>query len=193
MRKIFLPAACVLFAAAAISFHGGNARQFDEEAISSILRDGDIICRLGGRIWSSFFKDVSPKCKQYSHVGIVSKREGRFAVIHAEEDKVKETPLRDFLDIAVSVGVYRAKDADGSLLASKAAELKGRPFDWDFDLADESKVYCTELIYIAMKQANPKIELTLLMHKGMNRLVIPPDSCHAPEYFSKIVHIEKGN
>ena len=87
--------------------------------IAEHLQDGDIICRLGDRLWSTYFKDISPIDKRFSHLGIARITDGKITVINAEgraiegKDLVNETDLNEFLTIAKAVGIYCLQNLDG--------------------------------------------------------------------------------
>jgi hypothetical protein len=157
-----------------------------------ILKDGDIICRLGDRLWSRLFKDVSVSDRRYSHLGIIRIDNGQVTVIHAEgtaepgRDFVKEEPLDDFAKIARAIGIYRANGVDGNQISSLAVEYLGVPFDWQFNLDDEERLYCTELLHVILKRIDPKLELKTIMIKGFSREIIPLDSISHSELFSEI-------
>jgi hypothetical protein len=133
------------------------------DTIVDVIKEGDIICRLGDRFWSQFFKDLSLQDKRYSHLGIIHINSGVVTVINAEgntghgRDFVDEVPLMDFLRIARAVGIYRLKNIDGNQISNLAIEYKGVPFDWQFDMYDESKLYCTELLYVILKRLSPDV------------------------------------
>jgi hypothetical protein len=161
--------------------------------ISGYLKDGDIICRLGDRLWSYYFKDISTIDKRFSHLGIVRINDHKITVIHAEgravegKDFVNEVDLDDFLKIAKALGIYRIKDHDGGLISSAAMEYIGYPFDWKFDLEDENKIYCTELLYVILKKIAPEIELQRTFQKELKKEIIPLEACSNSEYFSEIL------
>ena len=163
--------------------------------ISDYLEDGDIICRLGDRLWSQYFKDISITDKRYSHLGIVKINDNGITVINAEglaiqgKDFVNETDLDDFLEIAKTIGIYRLKDFDGKIISSAAMEYIGYPFDWYFDLEDDSKIYCTELLYIVLKKIAPEIELSRVYQKEIKKDLIPLEAVSNSDYFAEILHI----
>jgi uncharacterized protein YycO len=164
------------------------------EANAGSLKDGDIICRLGDRLWSLYFKEVSPLDKRFSHMGIIRVSSGVITVINAEglgvrgRDAVNEVTLRNFLDSARSIGIYRLKNHDGTLISQSAMEYTGRPFDWQFDLTNDDKIYCTELLYAALKQAAPEIELKKIFLKELGKEIVPPESCSNSEYFEEVFY-----
>jgi len=169
------------------------------EPMLAALRDGDIICRLGDRLWSQFFMDVSSTDRRYSHLGIVRVADGRATVIHSEgtaapgEDVVKEESVGDFVQVARAVGVYRAKGLDGGLVSKTAAEYIGVPFDWRFDMEDQSQLYCTELLYAILKRIGPEIELATVRVGALNKNVIPLEAVSGSDYFDEIYTNSQSN
>jgi hypothetical protein len=160
-----------------------------EDEILSSLKDGDIICRLGDRIWSKFFKELSPNDKRFSHLGIVRIRENTITVINAEglavegKDYVNEVSLKDFLKIAQRVGIYRLRTIEGYKISDEALKYKGRPFDWQFDMEEDNNLYCSELLYVILKRLDPNIVLNTTWLKNFKKNVIPLDVCLQSEYF----------
>ena len=162
------------------------------DRLFGIVREGDIICRLGDRLWSQLFKDVSVIDKRYSHMGIININNGLINVINAEgntghgKDSVNEVTLDEFLKVARAVGIYRIKDIEGGQIANLAIEYIGIPFDWQFDLYDESKLYCTELLYVILRRIDQKLKLNTVYIKGLGKEIIPLESISQSEYFSEI-------
>jgi hypothetical protein len=163
-----------------------------EYEITPFLEDGDIICRLGNRPWSIFFKDLSPNDKRFSHLGIVRIRENIISVINAEglaiagRDHVNEVSLKEFLKIAQSIGIYRLRTIKGEKISDTALEYINRPFDWQFDMDEENNLYCTELLYVILKKLDNEIKLNSIWLKEIGKNIIPPDICSQPEYFLEI-------
>jgi hypothetical protein len=162
------------------------------EEITSLLHDGDVICRLGNRLWSLYFRDVSPTDKRFSHLGIVRIRDNSISVINAEglaiegKDFVNEVTLQDFLKIARAVGIFRIKNIDGKSISDTALEFKGRPFDWQFDLTEDNTLYCSELLYVVLKQVAPDIKIETVWQKELGKAIIPPEICSQSEDFVEI-------
>jgi hypothetical protein len=173
---------------------GGPAPARDVGPLLGVIKDGDVVCRLGDRLWSRMFMDVSVADRRYSHLGVARVADGRVTVIHAEGaaepgrggDKVKEDPLEDFVRIARAVGVYRAKGLDGGLVSAAAADYLGVPFDWRFDMDDESRLYCTELLYVVFRRLAPEWELATVHVGTLNKRVIPPDAVSGSERFEEV-------
>jgi hypothetical protein len=159
------------------------------------LKDGDVILRLGDGAWSVPFRDFSLTDKRFSHLGIVRIRDTHITVINSvgyltnKERGVDEVSLEKFLQVARVIGVFRVKSIDGKLLSDKAVEYVDRPFDWSFDLVDDSKIYCTELLYAALKSAAPEFNLLTRYVDTIKKDVIPLDSISASSDFDEILYI----
>lgn len=166
--------------------------------IAEHLQDGDIICRLGDRLWSTYFKDISDIDKRFSHLGIARITDDGITVINAEgrstegKDSVNESGLDEFLASAVAVGIYRLQNHDGKALSTAAMDYIGYPFDWNFDLQDDTKLYCTELLYAVLKKISPEIQLLTIFQKELNKKIIPLEAVSNSEYFKEVVYIKSG-
>jgi len=175
-----------------------SSKRIRTDEIAVFLQDGDVICRMGDRLWSVLFKDISPVDKRFSHLGIIRIVDGAITVINAEgraiegKDCVNETTLEEFLSIAKAVGIYRLHDYEGKAVSSVAMEYIGYPFDWSFDLHDESKLYCTELLYAVIKKIAPEIQLQTLFQKDLSKEIIPLDAVSNSNYFREIVYVTSG-
>lgn len=130
------------------------------------LREGDVVFRRGGGFTSHVVlaADVDGN---YSHLGIVVDSAGVKMIVHAvpgehdfegDVDRVKmDLPDRFFSTEYAIVGeVCRPRDA---VIARRAAEVavrlyrKGVLFDHSYDDTDTTKMYCTELVVYAFRQA----------------------------------------
>ena len=166
-----------------------------EDPFYGMVQDGDIICRLGDRLWSQIFRDFSADDKRFSHIGIIRIHNDRITVIHAEgttkpgKDMVKEESLDDFLKVAKAIGIYRIMDLDGNKISNMALEYMGVPFDWKFEMGDASELYCTELLYIILKRLMPAFEFNTTYIKELGKDIIPIDSISNSEHFLEICFI----
>ena len=201
-KKILVGALLLIGITIIVIKHQQNRQQsiphyVQEDEILPYLNDGDIICRLGDRLWSAYFKELSPNDKRFSHLGIVRIRNNIVSVINAEglalegRDYVNEVSLKDFLKIARSIGIYRLRTIDGMRISDTALEYKGRPFDWQFDMNEDKKLYCSELLYVILQKIDPKIELTSIWLKEMGRKIIPLDVCTQSNYFVEVGYWRK--
>ncbi|MCL2043446.1 MAG: hypothetical protein FWG89_04835 [Treponema sp.] len=166
----------------------------DTATLFSLVQDGDIICRLGDRFWSHFFKDISEDDKRFSHMGIVRINEDRITVIHSEgdtghgRDYVHEVPLEEFVKIARAIGVYRIYNMDGSTISDSAVNFIGIPFDWQFDMHDSSRIYCTELLHVILQRIRPELELQTIYVKELQKDIIPLDAISNSPFFEEIYY-----
>ena len=163
--------------------------------VAPYLMDGDIICRLGDRIWSAFIKDMSPGDRRFSHVGIVRIRGDSIAVINAEclvserEERVNEVSLPEFLKVAKATGVYRANFMDGPVISDNAVQYLGRPFDWKFNADDDAEIYCTELLQVIIKNVAPEYGLEARSVRGFGLTIIPIEAVSNSDDFDEILYI----
>jgi hypothetical protein len=105
----------------------------------------------------------------YSHCGIVGQRDGRWVVCEAYHG-VEETPLREFVFRGRDQGfaVYRLKNEfQGKIPATLecARSYLGRPYDIHYRMDDE-KIYCSELIFKAYRDASDGEQLGELVAFG---------------------------
>jgi len=130
------------------------------------LHEGDLVFRTGHDAVSGAVLALDPT-PQFSHVGILARRDGAWVVIHSlppafpgDRDGVRVEPLRDYLSTgnARQAAVYRL--AGGSREQVRAAVMeafsydrKHTAFDGDFDLKDHRRLYCTELVWLAFRKA----------------------------------------
>jgi hypothetical protein len=147
------------------------------------LRNGDMIFRRGISIESQIVLMSDREC-EYSHVGMIYFLEGKPSVIHSvpadsgdDKEYIKLEPLEKFLakDKASRFALYRlrSKVKDEPQKACEYAYdcyRKKYSFDNDYDLKSNSKLYCTELIWKAYKQAG--IDLVENRIKSIDFLMI---------------------
>ncbi|MCL2294039.1 MAG: hypothetical protein FWC36_04150 [Spirochaetes bacterium] len=163
-----------------------------------IVRDGDIICRLGNRSWSQHLRNVSITDRRFSHMGIIRVNDGLITVIHAEgdigrvNDFVREEPLEDFIKYARAIGIYRINDIDAGQISNLAIEYLGMPFDWSFDMQDNTSLYCTELLYVILRRIAPELELKTIYVRILGRYVIPLEAISNSIIFSEIFYINSS-
>jgi hypothetical protein len=164
------------------------------DKLEECIEDGDIICRLGDRIWSLYFKGLSSTDKRFSHLGIIHRNEKGIFVVnaegltHDEEDFVKEVSLYDFIASARIVGIYRMNDIEGRHIVQEASKMLGRPFDWNFNLHNSDKLYCTELLYVVLQNIAPEIELATVHKFGKD--IVPLEAVSDSSLFKEIIFLE---
>lgn len=157
------------------------------------LRTGDLVFRRGPDLIS----DAVLAARQgglYSHVGMILIQDGRPHVVHAvpaetdyEQDRVVLERLEKFAspERALAVSIYRVRGLESDLipeLEKVAKDVIGKPFDSQFDLSTEDRLYCTELVWWVYRRMGVNLvqrfdELTLPFFA---RDVILPDSLIGP-------------
>jgi hypothetical protein len=105
----------------------------------------------------------------YSHCGIVAKENGSW-VVYESIGNTHATPLLQFLARGRNLGfaVYRLKPEYREHIASTLEHAKGyvgRPYDIRYRMDDE-KIYCSELVYKAYRDATGGEELGQLVRFG---------------------------
>ena len=129
---------------------------------------GDVIFQSlphGPVVWAIEGTTRSP----YSHCGIVSKKGDQWIVYEAY-DGVSATPLKTFLFRGRGGGfvVYRLRDKYREHIPQTlkcCEDYLGRPYDIRYRLDDE-KIYCSELIYKAYRDATNGQQLGELVKFG---------------------------
>jgi hypothetical protein len=164
--------------------------EIHETTIFPNIETGDIIFRLGTGFWSPFFASMN-SITGFSHVGVAIVNEnGSINVLHADADDfannggILETPINVFKKESKAFTVKKnnmpieTKNKFIKILLKMKQDSIG--FDDGFTLDDNGqRVYCTEYLWIAARQAGE-------MHLGVKslyagRTVISVDSIYHAE------------
>jgi len=155
---------------ASVTFTSSHAITKTVESLkidTGLLVTGDIIFRKGISLVSRMVL-LADGTSPYSHTGIIYRNGDSLLVIHSvpaenkdENDIVKAETIEEFLliDRAEAVAVYRLKEefTEEKILTLSQFILfhssNSTPFDDSFDLENDEKLYCTELIWKAYLQA----------------------------------------
>ncbi len=130
-----------------------------------LVQQGDIITRTGIDFTSESLRRLCLKDPTYSHCGIISIEQDTVFVYHAlggeinPDQKLKKETLAAFCDgtdnkgfgifrLPLSAAIHTRVD---SLLHGYYAA--GLPFDMDFDLQTDDKMYCSEFVYKVFSKA----------------------------------------
>ena len=168
----------------------------DFEVIFNYLEDGLIICSLGNNLWSDYFANLSTTDKRFSHMGIIRVNDGNISVIHSSgtiklgNDFVKEEPFDLYISDIRAIGLYKLNDIESYKVVQKAINYIGVPFDWQFDMLDDSKLYCTELLYVILKSIEQPIELETVFVEKFNNNIIPLEAISNSPYFKEVFYID---
>lgn len=166
---------------------------------SVVFHDGDLIFRRG-RSAESMAVYLADPVHDFSHIGIVVMDGGKPFVIHAVPGEQPEAvshvlkePVNAFLDDAKAShwAVYRSKLSLENLkkVTLKALDFFARQaeFDNNYDLTDDSRLYCTELVMKAYQAAGlerrlyPEKELKFVM--GTKKILFPGVFIQSPDFF----------
>ena len=141
----------------------GNRHKIDSAV--SIVQDGDIVVRTGNDMTSYMFCRANLTHKTYSHCGVVAIENGYPFVYHAigGEDNPNEALRKDSLQFWLSpahntgFGIRRfalsPAQKDMLLAVVRRYYYLRTKFDLKFDLHDDSRLYCGELVYRALNKA----------------------------------------
>jgi len=171
-------------------------KPIDSSVVIPYLKNGDIILRQGDGPWSPAFRDMSLTDKRFSHLGIVRINSEDISIINSvgfltnKKKGVEVKTLEEFLSVAQVVGVFRANFIEGNKISDKALDYVNCPFDWDFDLDDDRKIYCTELLYAVLKSYALENYLTTIYVEKIKKEIVPLDSISHSAAFDEIMYIK---
>ncbi|MEO6833105.1 MAG: hypothetical protein ABI378_11350 [Chitinophagaceae bacterium] len=129
------------------------------------LRNGDIALRTGADVISVMLRGMNQQDKTYSHCGIVMIEDGCPFVYHSigGEDNPDSHLQRDsathfFSPISNErLGIARLPltpvQIDSLHAIVRRYYAAGTPFDMDFDLKTNDKLYCAEFVYKSVEEA----------------------------------------
>lgn len=155
-------------------------------AAEAALADGDLVFRRGRDAMSAMVL-ARRGGSRFSHVGMLMVEGHRYWVIHAmpegsgEPGGVRRELLADFLAPAVAsdAAVYRVAALSPAARADLRGYLQsqlGKPFDFDFALSTPGRVYCSELVLRALRQAGVALQPDTLAVPLLSEPVVVPDA-----------------
>ncbi|UMB54287.1 hypothetical protein MKD41_02120 [Lutibacter sp. A64] len=161
------------------------------------LQNGDLILRCG-KSTGSYLVHLADKTSEYTHIGIIAIEKGTPYVIHAVPHKnntLKKETFKKFLNPkkASSYAVYRstfnAKTLSKVVNEAQKFYLKKCTFDNEYNLNTDNKLYCTELILKAFKNAGITLnikERELKFVVGTHAIIFPSEFTKKP-IFNRII------
>ncbi len=161
--------------------------------VSSLVQPGDLVFRAGKGRWSAYFRDMSPRERRFSHVGVVATNEsGALVVVHASADDttgigaVTVEPVVTFLGVHDDVAVFRvlAEQKSRQAIAAMCISRIGARFDARFDLSDSTELYCTELVRLAVNSTMGKQLVSTTTVKGWE--IVAVDDCYLGTWADKV-------
>ncbi|KXK43663.1 MULTISPECIES: YiiX/YebB-like N1pC/P60 family cysteine hydrolase [Nitrosomonas] len=171
-------------------------KSFRWEEVAGNLSDGDLVFRTGRDIMSRLVLSQGDSSR-FSHVGIILKQESDLVVVHALPGEgtspggVLVEPLSVFAasDNASDIGFYRIKGIDANArnsIREYVLRQIGKPFDNDFLLSEDEKMYCTELVLKALSAAGISV-VTSMPHIQVMLITEPVEP---PDYLRRLSQIE---
>lgn len=121
-----------------------------EEVSKYDFQEGDILLQHGASSLNSVIADVSNS--QYSHCGIIAKKDGNIYVIEAA-NSVIYTPVKRWLNRGADRKFTQVRPKNLSKdqikkVIKEADKFLGRAYDIQYEMADD-RIYCSELVYKA--------------------------------------------
>ncbi len=125
------------------------------------LKPGDIIFRKENSFWGEVSSSVARRDGRYSHVGMIVPSGENLAVVHSYPDEntsfVKSQSLEEFSFNATGLGFFRmgfSEEKTNNIVTAIQGYARDEvPFDPEFSLRSDDRLYCTELIWKAVKNA----------------------------------------
>lgn len=151
----------------------------------NIIKSGDLVLRTGKDFTSETMRRLSLNDKTYSHCGIASIEHDSIFVYHAigGEFNPDQKLRRDLVEVFCNpyesrgFGIFRYKFTpyENARLIKFADSVykKGVKFDMLFNLANNDRLYCSEFVYKAVKEAsNNTINLNTTTLNHINFIAI---------------------
>ena len=167
-----------------------NADPYFDTSRLPKLQIGDLVLRKGTVLDSSIITHLSKS--NYSHIGIISALTPQIMVTHAttddeltHKDAVVTTPLKLFLAKAFSkkTAIIRLSfidDEKAKLIVDKVKQKLGYPYYITGDKYSPKKLYCTSLLYDAIKEVYPKFSL---QYQHINQPIFKGDYLFVEAFF----------
>ncbi len=167
-----------------------NADPYFDTSRLPKLQIGDLVLRKGTVLDSSIITHLSKS--NYSHIGIISALTPQIMVTHAttddeltHKDAVVTTPLKMFLAKAFSkkTAIIRLNfidDEKAKLIVDKVKQKLGYPYYITGDKYSPKKLYCTSLLYDAIKEVYPKFSL---QYQHINQPIFKGDYLFVEAFF----------
>lgn len=154
------------------------------DSCKNLLQNGDIVVRTGNDMTSEMFREANSKDKTYSHCGIVLIEDGQPYIYHSigGEDNPDEILRRDNMRTWASplhnsgFGILRYRFTPAQV-DSLAAITRGyynqhKKFDMQFDITNDDKLYCAELLYQAINKSLKKAVIKPTQRLGYTYVAI---------------------
>lgn len=132
--------------------------------LAKLVRPGDIITRTGNDFTSYGLRTLNRRDNTYSHCGIASIENDSLFVYHAlggefnPDQKLLRQTFTEFAEPFSNngIGIFRFKENNAEEFAREANRLflLEVPFDMDFDMRTDDRLYCAEFVVKALEKAS---------------------------------------
>ncbi len=135
------------------------------DSCSQYLTNGCILLRTGNDVISSMFAKFNLQDKTYSHCGIAFKENNQWYVYHSiggednPDEKLRRDTYQRFVSNAHNLGFgicnLQLNESQQNELRSVVSSFYTQkiPFDMQFDLSTDQRLYCAEMVYKAFHKA----------------------------------------
>jgi hypothetical protein len=155
----------------------------------SKLNNGDLILRCG-KSSESYAVHLADNGAEFTHIGIISIEDNIPFVIHAvphNKKFIKKEAINVFLDEsnASQFAIYRTNYSNLKEVVKEAQSFYQKKYEFDtkYNLESDSKLYCTELIQKAFKNAGISLKLKTKEFDygiGKHKIIFPSEFTKAP-------------
>ncbi len=152
-------------------------RQVD--SCKTFLKNGSIVLRRGNDVISEIFSQLNKTNQSFSHCGIAFNENNVWYVYHSiggednPDERMRKDTYENFVISSQNNGFgicdLSLKDKQVASLHSIVDSLytKKVPFDMQFDLQSNDRLYCAEMVYKAIQKAtNNDAFFTVTLHNG---------------------------
>ncbi len=162
----------------------------EKQQILDKLQPGDIVLTYASHRPNLGHLEYLATGSHYTHCALY---EGYGRIIETLGDQVLRSPLVERLEGTIKVAVVRPpykSFRDRGRVIQAAKDMVGRPYDYKFDNSDDSELYCSELIEVAMKKVDPDLEVPDAHFLG--REITAPDAFQDMKG-AKLIHDGRSN
>ncbi len=128
-----------------------------------LLKNGDVVFRRGNDVISHLFSEMNTQDKSFSHCGIAFEENGNWFVFHSiggednPDEKLRKETFENFITPKDNIGFgicdfsFTSQETQLLKLIVDSFYKKEIPFDMQFDLKSNDKLYCAEMVAKAIQ------------------------------------------
>lgn len=166
LRNLSIVSVFVLMVLVLLNFISKNDTVAMTEIDEDRIEDFDIILSKGQSAQSKLISLFKLSMKDYSHIGIIVKENSKVFVLHSTPDGTQLNGIR-YDDLQTFINLSSVSDfivlRDKNISFEFRQELRSEfdrfktiqaPFDYDFNNLENTKIYCSELVWLIFKNAS---------------------------------------